>query len=79
MTLFFYYFFIIGGVGLSPYVSKSVVLRPLWPIVQTLVIDEDDFWSNWWNEDCQRKPKYSEKTWPSATLSTTKSHDQTRA
>jgi hypothetical protein len=38
------------------------------------MIDEDDFWSNWWNENWQGKPKYSEKTCPSATLSTTKSH-----
>jgi hypothetical protein len=38
------------------------------------MIDEDNFWSNWWNEDWQGKPKYSEKTYPSATLSTTKSH-----
>jgi hypothetical protein len=29
---------------------------------------------NWWNENWQGKPKYSEKTYPSATLSTTKSH-----
>jgi hypothetical protein len=28
-------------------------------------------WSNWWNEDSQGKPKYSEKTYCSATLSTT--------
>jgi hypothetical protein len=28
-------------------------------------------WSNWWNEDWQGKPKYSEKTRPSAILSTT--------
>jgi hypothetical protein len=28
-------------------------------------------WSNWWNEDWQGKPKYSEKTCPSAILSTT--------
>jgi hypothetical protein len=28
-------------------------------------------WRNWWNEDWQGKPKYSEKTWPRATLSTT--------
>jgi hypothetical protein len=28
-------------------------------------------WSNWWNEDWQGKPKYSEKTSPSAILSTT--------
>jgi hypothetical protein len=38
------------------------------------MIEEEDFWSNWWNEDWQGKPKYSEKTFPSATLSTTKSH-----
>jgi hypothetical protein len=38
------------------------------------MIDEDDVWSNWWNENWQGKPKYSEKTYPSATLSTTKSH-----
>jgi hypothetical protein len=38
------------------------------------MIDEDDFWSNWWNEDWQGKPKYSEKTCPSTTLSTTESH-----
>jgi hypothetical protein len=36
----------------------SLVLRPLWPIVQTPMIDEDDFWSNWWNENWQGKPKY---------------------
>jgi hypothetical protein len=28
-------------------------------------------WSNWWSEDWQGKPKYSEKACPSATLSTT--------
>jgi hypothetical protein len=28
-------------------------------------------WSNWWNEDWQGKPMYSEKTCPSATLSAT--------
>jgi hypothetical protein len=28
-------------------------------------------WRNWWNEDWQGKPKYSEKTCPSATLSIT--------
>jgi hypothetical protein len=28
-------------------------------------------WSNWWNEGWQGKPKYSEKTCTSATLSTT--------
>jgi hypothetical protein len=29
------------------------------------------WWRNWWNKDWQGKPKYSEKTCPSATLSTT--------
>jgi hypothetical protein len=29
------------------------------------------WWRIWWNEDWQGKPKYSEKTCPSATLSTT--------
>jgi hypothetical protein len=42
-----------------------------WPIVQA----PDDrwgwLWSNWWNEEWQGKPKYSEKTYPSTTLSTT--------
>jgi hypothetical protein len=42
-----------------------------WPIV----LAPDDrwwwLWRNWWNEDWQRKPKYSEKTCPSAILSTT--------
>jgi N-acetyl-gamma-glutamylphosphate reductase len=38
------------------------------------MIDENDFWRNWWNENWQGKPKYSEKIYPSATLSTTKSH-----
>jgi hypothetical protein len=40
-----------------------------------IVLAPDDrwgwLWSNWWNEDWQGKPKYSEKTCPSATLSTT--------
>jgi hypothetical protein len=35
------------------------------------MIDEDNFWSNWWNDIWQGKPKYSGKTYPSATLSTT--------
>jgi hypothetical protein len=58
-------FFLISGAGLW-------VPRPLyWPIVS----DSGDrwgwLWRNWWNEDWQRKPKYSEKTFPSTTLSTT--------
>jgi hypothetical protein len=38
------------------------------------MIDEDGFWSNWRNKIWQGKPKYSEKTYPSATLFTTKSY-----
>jgi hypothetical protein len=42
-----------------------------WPIVQTPDDRGGWLWSNWWNEDWQRKPKHSEKICPSATLSTT--------
>jgi hypothetical protein len=60
------YFFIASGVGLSP-----LYCGHFWPIVPA----PDDrcgwLWSNWWNEDWQGKPKYSEQTCPSATLSTT--------
>jgi hypothetical protein len=41
-----------------------------WPTVPA----SDDrwwVWSSWWNENWQGKPKYSQKTCPSATLSTT--------
>jgi hypothetical protein len=42
-----------------------------WPIVPA----PDDrwgwLWRNWWNENWRGKPKYSEKTFPSATSSTT--------
>jgi hypothetical protein len=42
-----------------------------WPIVPA----PDDrwwwLWSSWWNEDWQGKPKYSEKTCPSISFSTT--------
>jgi hypothetical protein len=39
-----------------------------WPILPAL--DNRWLWSNWWNEDWQGKPKYTEKTCPSATLFT---------
>jgi hypothetical protein len=42
-----------------------------WPIVPAPGDCGD---GDWWNEDWQGKPKYSEKTCLSATLSTTKSH-----
>jgi hypothetical protein len=60
------FFFISSGVGLSP-----LYCGLFWPIVPA----PDDrwgwMWSNWWNGNWQGKPKYSEKTRPSATLSTT--------
>jgi hypothetical protein len=37
------------------------------------------WWRVWWNEDLQGKPKYSEKTCPSDTLSTTNPTCQTWA
>jgi hypothetical protein len=37
------------------------------------------WWRIWWNEDWQGKPKYSEKTCPSATLSATDPTYQSRA
>jgi hypothetical protein len=50
---------------------RHQVLRPL----LTYCTAPDDrwgwMWSNWWNEDWQGKPKYSEKTILSAILSTT--------
>jgi hypothetical protein len=40
-----------------------------WPFVPT---QEDRWmWNGWWNENWLGKPKYSEKTCPDATLSTT--------
>jgi hypothetical protein len=42
-----------------------------WPIVQAPGDRRGWLWRNWWNEDWQGKPKYSEKTYPSASLSTT--------
>jgi hypothetical protein len=50
-----------------------------WPLVPA----PDDrwwwLWSNWWNEDRQGKPKYSEKTYPSATCEPQIPHDLIRA
>jgi hypothetical protein len=60
-----FYLFLWGGTKSTRYCGH------FWSIVQA----PDDrwgwLWSNWWNEDWQGKPKYSEKTYPSATLSTT--------
>jgi hypothetical protein len=36
---------------------------------------DDDFWSNWWNKNLAGETEVlGEKTYPSAILSTTKSH-----
>jgi hypothetical protein len=72
--------FIISNIGLVFFLSFSGwgetesawYVGRCWPIVPA----PDDrwwwwLWSSWWNEDWQGKPKYSEKTCPSATLSTT--------
>jgi hypothetical protein len=40
-------------------------------LYQPRMIGDWRLWRNWWNEDWQGKPKYSEKTCLSATLSTT--------
>jgi hypothetical protein len=42
-----------------------------WPIVPAPDDRRGGLWRNWWNKDWQGKPKYSEKTCSSATLSTT--------
>jgi hypothetical protein len=57
--------FSLDGVRLSPLGMSTTI----WPIVPTP--DDKRWWSSWWNENWQGKPKYSEKTCPSATLSTT--------
>jgi hypothetical protein len=59
-------FFIASGLGLSP-----LHCGHFWPIVPAPDDKWGWLWSNWWNEDWQGKPKYSEKICPSATLSTT--------
>jgi hypothetical protein len=59
-------FFSWGGVWLSPLGTSATN----WPIVPA----PDDGWWVWssrWNENWQGRLKYSEKTCPSATLSTT--------
>jgi hypothetical protein len=62
----FYLFLLIswGGVWLSPFSTSATT----WPIIPA----PDDrcwwVWSSRWNDNWQGKPKYSEKTCPSATL-----------
>jgi hypothetical protein len=58
--------FIASRVGLSLFYWGH-----LWPILPAPGDRWGWLWSIWWNEDWQGKPKYSKKTSPSATLSTT--------
>jgi hypothetical protein len=68
-----YFFLLVGWDWVPRYLSPWYCGR-FGLLYKPQMIDEDDFWSNWWNDDWQGKRKYSEKTCPSATLSTTKSH-----
>jgi hypothetical protein len=62
------FFFSFSGLGET---ESTWYVGHCWPIVPA----PDDrwwwLWSSWWNENWQGKPKYSEKTSPSATLCTT--------
>jgi hypothetical protein len=78
----FFYYYYSQWCSLADYKPRSLVFSfsetestwycgHYWPIVP---VPDDRWWwlwSNWWNEDWQGKPKYSEKTCPSAILSTT--------
>jgi hypothetical protein len=55
-----------GGVRLSPFGTSATN----WPIVP-VPDDRRWTWSSRWNENWQGKPKYSEKTCPSVTFTTT--------
>jgi hypothetical protein len=70
-----FFSFFLGGVRLSPLGTSATN----WPIVPA----KDDrwwwMWSSRWNKNWQGKLKYSDKTYPSATLSTTIPHDLTWA
>jgi hypothetical protein len=53
-------------------VESSWVHSAWWPLIGLLyLLGWLWWWRIWWNEDWQGKPKYLEKTRPSATLSTT--------
>jgi hypothetical protein len=47
------------------------VCRPLFGLLHQPHMIDDNVWSRWWNKNWQGKLKYSGKTCPSATLSTT--------
>jgi hypothetical protein len=64
-------FFLIRIVGGGVHTGSTRHVGHFWPIVPAPGYCED--WRMWWNKDWQGKPKYSEKTFPCATLSTTNS------
>jgi hypothetical protein len=53
-----------GGVRLRPFGTSAAN----WPIIPAP--DDSWVWIIWWNKNWQGKPKYSEETCPSASLST---------
>jgi hypothetical protein len=62
------FFFSFSGWGET---ESTCYVGQCWPIVRA---PDDRWWWLWssrWNEDWQGRPKYSERTCPSATLSTT--------
>jgi hypothetical protein len=61
----FFLIFLVGWDWVSWYCGHY------WPIVPAPRDRWWWLWINWWIEDWQGKPKYSEKTCPNATLSTT--------
>jgi hypothetical protein len=56
MKIVFFYYWWGGTKCLGTAATSGLLYKPQ-------MIDEDDFWSNWWNKDWQGKPKYSEKTY----------------
>jgi hypothetical protein len=68
LLLYFFLFLVSwGGVRLSPLGTSAVTNWPILPVPD----DRWWVWSSQWNEYRQGKPRYSEETCPSATLSTT--------
>jgi hypothetical protein len=65
---FSFFFFSFSGWGET---ESTWYVGHCWPIVPAPDNRWWWLWSSWWNEDWQGKPKYSERTCPSATLSTT--------
>jgi hypothetical protein len=67
-AIFFFFFFYFLGVR---WVSPLGTPTTNWPIVPPPHDRWWWMWSSWWNENWQGKQKYSKKTCPNATLSTT--------